>query len=93
MARIELTEQEKEKFTKELSSILDYMKQLKEIDTSKIEPIKQITGLDSVTREDEIKKNNKQPASPAGRLAISNKLLKEAPSKKGDYFKVPKILE
>ena len=35
LARLELTDQEKEKFTKELSSILDYFEQLKEVDTEK----------------------------------------------------------
>ena len=86
LARIELTEEEKEKFTKELSSILDYVEQLDKVDTSKVKSLSQVTGLESVMREDEQQKieNRKQKVE---------KLLKEAPSKKGDYVKVPKILE
>lgn len=85
LARIELTEKEKEKFTNELSSILDYVEKLNQVDTSKIEPISQITGLAGTTREDEGKIIKKQDTI--------TKILKRAPAKKGDYFKVPKILE
>ncbi len=86
LARIELTEEEKEKFTKELSSILGYVEKLGKADTSKAKIIAQITGLENVMREDKQQKteNRKQKVK---------KLLKEAPSKKGDYIKVPKILE
>lgn len=94
LARIELAEEEKEKFTKELSSILDYVKKLTKADISKAKRIAQITGLDNVMREDEF-----TPTSRRGRQKIENrkqkveKLLKEAPQRKGDYIKVPKILE
>ncbi len=84
LARIELTDQEKEKFTSELSSILDYFGKLNQIDTSKVEPINQITGLKNVVRKDESKDNI---------LDARDKILDEVPSKKGDYYKVPKILE
>ncbi len=83
LARIELTNQEKEKFTKELSSILDYVEQLNKVDTKDIESIKQITGLKDVMRKDEAKKREK----------TKDKLLKNVPIKKDDYIKVPKILE
>lgn len=86
LARMELTEEEKEKFFKELSSILDYIEQLNKVDTSKVKGLSQVTGLESVMREDKAQKieNRKQKVE---------KLLKEAPRRKGDYFKVPKILE
>ena len=84
LARIELTEQEKEKFFKELSSILDYVAQLNKVDTSKIKEISQVAGLESVVRED-------NPRSKTQNLR--SKLLKQAPSRKSDYIKVPKILE
>lgn len=86
LARIELTEEEREKFTKDLSSILGYVGKLNEVNTEKVKPISQITGLESVIREDEQQKieNRKQK---------TEKLLKEAPKRKGDYFQVPKILE
>lgn len=84
LARIELTDQEKEKFTKELSSILDYVVQLNKVDTSKVKGTSQVTGLGNVTRSDDTKYK-----IPDTRY----KLLKQAPKRKGDYFKVPKILE
>ncbi len=83
LARIELTEEEKEKFTKELSSVLDYVNQLNKVDTSKIEGISQVTGLENIIREDmEDKIRDKR-----------YKLLNEAPKRKGDYIQVPKVLE
>ena len=84
LARIELTEKEKKKFQKELSSILDYVEKLNNVNAKDIESIKQITGLKDVMREDEVQ-------SPKPK--VQSKLLKNAPSKKDDYIKVPKILE
>jgi len=84
LARIELTEKEKEKFANELSSILGYVEKLNQVDTSKVEGISQVTGLERVLREDEVRKE---------KLDIHDELIKEAPAKKNNYFKVPKILE
>lgn len=86
LARIELTEEEKERFTKELSSILDYVNQLNKVDTSKIEGISQVTGLESIMREDGCQKTE-------NRKEKAEKLLKEAPQRKGDYIQVPKVFE
>jgi aspartyl-tRNA(Asn)/glutamyl-tRNA(Gln) amidotransferase subunit C len=90
LARIELTEEEKEKFTRELSSILDYVKQLKKVDTKKVESIKQVTGLENIIRGDTRMMMRIKSELDAN---IRDKLLKQAPSRKGDYIKVPKILE
>jgi len=84
LARIELTEKEKGKFSNELSSILDYVDKLNKVDTKNIKPIQQITGLNSITRSDEIRNPN---------IEIRNRILNQAPDKKDNYFKVPKILE
>jgi len=84
LARIELTEKEKEKFANELSSILGYVEKLNQVDTSKVEGISQVTGLERVLREDEVRKE---------KLDIHDELIKEAPAKKNNFFKVPKILE
>ena len=90
LARIELTKQEKEKFFKELSSILDYVEQLKQVDTSKVKSVAQITGLGNVMRED----TKYLPRGKTGKIPDTRyKLLKQAPQKKGDYIQVPKILE
>ncbi len=52
LARIELTKEEREKFSDELSDVLGYVKQLQEVDTKNIEPVSQVTGLVNVVRED-----------------------------------------
>ncbi len=84
LARIELREKEKEKFSNELSSILDYINKLNEIDTKNIRGINQITGLENVMRVDEIRNPKHE---------IRNKILNGAPKRKDNYYKVPKILE
>jgi aspartyl/glutamyl-tRNA(Asn/Gln) amidotransferase C subunit len=85
LARIELTEKEKGKFSNELSSILDYVEKLNEVDTKSVKAIQQITGLNNITRSDIEIRNPKSE--------IRNNILNEASSKKDNYFKVPKILE
>ena len=52
LARIELTAEEVNKFTKEISDILGYIEQLKEVNTEGVEPISQVTGKINVFRED-----------------------------------------
>jgi len=85
LARIRLNEKEVEKFKRELSSVLDYVEKLKEVDTENVEPISQVTGLENVMREDIPARDKKKERR--------NKLIKQAPRRKGDYFKVPRILE
>ncbi len=85
LAKIELTEKEKEKFSQELSSILDYIDKLNRLNVEKIEPVSQVTGLKNVFREDDLQ--NKEDVS------WGSEILKLAPTKRGDYFKVPKIFE
>lgn len=55
LAELTLTSQEVKKFQKQLSIVLEYIEVLDEIDTQKIEPTSQVTGLENVFREDEIK--------------------------------------
>jgi aspartyl-tRNA(Asn)/glutamyl-tRNA(Gln) amidotransferase subunit C len=54
LARLELTEAEKEKFTDQLSAVLDYVDKLKEVDTENVEMTAQVTGLENVYREDKV---------------------------------------
>ncbi len=84
LARIKLTDKEEEKFSNDLSSILSYIDKLNEVDTENIKPIKQITGLETITRKDETTNKDAE---------IAKKTLEQAPEKQNNYFKVPKILE
>ncbi len=56
LARLGLKNDEAEKFAGQLNSILDYIGILNEVDTDKVEPTAQVTGLQNVTRNDEVKR-------------------------------------
>jgi len=60
LARIEITDAEAEKYSKELSDILVFVEKLNETDTSGIEPIAHITGAKNVTREDKVIEYSKE---------------------------------
>lgn len=55
LARIQLSEEQVEKFRKDLSAILDYVEQLNVVNTEGIEPTSQVTGLTNMTRKDEVR--------------------------------------
>ena len=77
LARIEI--KDVGKFQKDLSAILDYVKQLEKVNTKNVNRIAQITDLEDIVREDVAGKSLKD-------------VLKNVPDKKGDLIKVPKIL-
>jgi len=52
LARVALTDQEIEKFSNELSDILEYVHQLQEVDTASVRATNQVTGLSNVLRDD-----------------------------------------
>lgn len=52
LANLPLSDEEKEKYTKQLSEVLDYIAKLNELDTTNIEETSQVTGLTNITRED-----------------------------------------
>tara|TARA_B100000315_G_C14477647_1_gene541380 strand:- start:481 stop:771 length:291 start_codon:yes stop_codon:yes gene_type:complete len=54
LARLLLTDEEVEKFAKQLSNVFEYMEVLSEVDTDNVEPTSQVTGLQDVYREDEV---------------------------------------
>jgi aspartyl-tRNA(Asn)/glutamyl-tRNA(Gln) amidotransferase subunit C len=82
LARLQISEDETDTFSRQLSSILTYIEQLKSIDTMGVEPT--ATGLDQVNvfREDVVR-----PSLPVEQ-ALAN-----APEAEDGYFQVPKILE
>jgi aspartyl-tRNA(Asn)/glutamyl-tRNA(Gln) amidotransferase subunit C len=82
LSRIDLSEEEKERFTEQLVRILEYIEKLEELDTSDVEPVTHAVALQNVLRPDEVK-----PSLPA------DEGLAAAPDKKGSFFKVPKVIE
>jgi aspartyl-tRNA(Asn)/glutamyl-tRNA(Gln) amidotransferase subunit C len=61
LARLELSEEEVEKFSKELTSILQYVDMLKEVDTTGVEPTAQVTGKVNALREDAVRQGSTSP--------------------------------
>ena len=82
LARIKLTEDEKENFTRQLGAILDYINLLNEVDTSTVEPMAQPVPLQNVFRKD--------TAQASG---LEEKIMGQAPEKEDAFFKVLKIIE
>ncbi len=65
LARLELSDKEIKLYGGQLSDILSYVDQLKEVDTAGVEPTAQVTGLADVMREDEAKEWNKKETEEA----------------------------
>lgn len=61
LARLTLTPAEVDKMTKELSSILDYVAVLGEVNTENVEPTAQVTGLTNALREDDVHASEAEP--------------------------------
>jgi len=83
LARLGLSSNEIEKMKGELSKILDYIKKLKEVDISGIEPTSHSIKIEDVMRDDESQKPKLK----------SRKLLDLAPETKEDYLKIKSILK
>lgn len=61
LARLELTPEEVDKMTKELSSILGYIEMLNEVDTAAVEPTAQVTGITNALRDDIVVPSQAKP--------------------------------
>ncbi len=82
LARLELSAEEVERFTRQLDAILEYVDQLKELDTEKVEPRISAAAAGNVFRADEPRPGLGQDVT-----------LSEAPSTDGEHFLVPPIIE
>lgn len=65
LSRLSLTPAEEEKFRVQLDSILKYVSQLNEVDTKKIEPTAQVSGLIDIWRADEVREWDKEEVEDA----------------------------
>lgn len=82
LARLRLTETELEAMRQELSSILEYVDVLQEVDVSGVSPTAQVTDVVNVVRPDEVR-----PSLPV------EEALAGAPHREGDFFKVKPVFE
>jgi aspartyl-tRNA(Asn)/glutamyl-tRNA(Gln) amidotransferase subunit C len=81
LARLELSENDKEKFTKQLSQILQHARKIEAVATEDVEPTSHVLPLKNVFREDVVEEGLTQEE------ALSN-----APRREGGYFLVPRII-
>lgn len=82
LARVGLSGEDIERFSHQLSEILDYFQRLSQVNTEGVPPTAHTLPLHNVMREDE-------PAPPYSREEV----LANAPLREGDYFRVRAILE
>lgn len=82
LARIELKEEELKKLSRQLDDILGFIDKLSVLDVSQVKPASHILQISNVLRDD-------QPHT----CLSPEKALENAPSKKDNFFSVPKIIE
>ena len=82
LARLRLSEDEKNRFSEQLSDILEYAARLQLVDTSGISPTSSVSAVRSLLRADE----------PRPGLSLQD-TLRNAPDTENNQFRVPPILE
>lgn len=82
LARLELSEQEKDEFSRQLNGIIQYVEKINELDTSSVEASDHIVEVSNVFRKDVVKSSINR-----------NDLEKIAPDFQDGYIVVPKIIE
>ncbi len=82
LAKLRFNENEKRRLENDLNKVLDYIDQLNELNTETTEPLENINETSNVLRED-----------IAEKWLTSEEALKNAPSRTGKFFKVPKVLD
>lgn len=82
LARLKFADNEKLKLQKDLNKVLEYIDQLNELDLEGVEPVENINETENVLRKDESEK-----------WLTTEEALKNAPSRTGKFFKVPKVLD
>lgn len=82
LARLQLTQEQIDKFQRQFKNILEYVEKLKEVNTDEVLPLSHAVSIENVFRTDEVKPS----LSP-------EEALNNAPRKKGNFFKVPKVIK
>ncbi|MDX5421411.1 MAG: Asp-tRNA(Asn)/Glu-tRNA(Gln) amidotransferase subunit GatC [Hymenobacteraceae bacterium] len=82
LARLEFNEEKEQEVLQDLNKILDWVDQLRELDTEHVAPLTHMSEEVNVLRDDE-----------AQNTVSHEEALLNAPKKDSDYFRVPKVLE
>jgi len=81
LAKLTLTEEEKVRYQKELSDILQFVDKLNELRLEKIEATSHAVSVTGIFREDKLKPST-----------IRDKTFEAAPETEGTLFKVPRVI-
>ena len=81
LAKLELSDEEKERAKKDMGDMLDYIDKLNELDTTGVEPMSHVFPVNNVFREDVVTNGDG-----------SKETLANAPAQKDGGFKVPKTI-
>lgn len=82
LGRLQLSDAEIEQFTGQLGAILEYVEKMNELDTKDVEPLAHCLPVHNIFRPDQIKES-----------LGTEKTLRNAPDRDGEFFRVPKILD
>jgi aspartyl-tRNA(Asn)/glutamyl-tRNA(Gln) amidotransferase subunit C len=82
LARLELSDADVPVMASQLGAILDYVRQLQDLDTDAVEPLAHPLDIRDVFRADE----------PAPSLRVAQ-ALQNAPARNGDFYSVPAVLD
>lgn len=82
LARIKITAEEAKGLEKELSGILDWVEQLKEVDTTSVEPMTRVVAQGLKKRVDEVTDGE-----------IADQVVANAPMTEDNFYVVPKVVE
>ncbi len=82
LARIGISDKEAECLGSQLSKILGYVDKLKELNVDGVEPMRGLNLENNIFRDDEVID-----------CGLQEDILKNAPSREGNYFKIPKVIE
>ena len=82
LARIKVTDAEAKALESELSGILDWVKQLDEVDTNGVEPMTAVVSTSLKMREDRVTDGG-----------IADAVVANAPAREDHFFVVPKVVE
>ncbi|MCY7329393.1 MAG: Asp-tRNA(Asn)/Glu-tRNA(Gln) amidotransferase subunit GatC [Saprospiraceae bacterium] len=82
LARLQLSDPERDQLTGDLQSILNMVDKLRELDTTGVEPLVYLNNQGNVWREDAV-----------GAQLTPAQALQNAPKQDGQYFRVPKVIE
>lgn len=82
LAKLELSDEEKEAAKKDMASMLDHIDKLNELDTTGVEPMSHVFPVENVMREDVVTNGDGSEAT-----------LANAPERKEDAFVVPKTVD